>query len=272
MNNNSQFTFGDFVWFVGEVTNVNDPQEANRVKVRIKGYHSQDTNEMPDTHLQWAMVMTSPFSASTGGIGLTPHALVKGTQVIGFFLDSHSAQLPMVIGTFPAMNNGVPDVNELARGKSISKQLTSNSQWSEPSSVASPKYPHNKVLHTTSGHSIEIDDTPGKERLHVYHKSGSYVEFHTDGKVIQKMKNDAYLITEQNLYIYAKGNLNLVVDGNVTETIKGNKVSNITGNYIVNCQAYQIKTKASWTAVVGSSAYLKSSGTYTVKSSSIFLN
>lgn len=271
-HNNNQFSMGKFVWFTGVIVDINDPQKASRVKVRIHGYHNQDTNELPDDHLQWAMVMTSPFSASTNGIGLTPHGLIKDAHVIGFFLDGESSQLPMVIGSFPAMNNGVPDVNNLARGETIQKQLDTNSLFSEKSSGASPIYPYNKVLKTTSGHTIELDDTDSKERIHVYHKSGTFVEFHPDGSVVHKIKGESDLIVDKDLNIHIKGNTNILIDGNVQETINGDKTTNIKGKYIVNCQAYMMKTIATWTTSIGSSGYVKATGTYTVKSATIFLN
>ncbi|HET8688098.1 MAG TPA: hypothetical protein VFM18_15795, partial [Methanosarcina sp.] len=49
-----------------------------------------------------------------------------------------------------------------------------NVQWEEQLSPYNATYPNNKVYESPTGHVIEIDDTPNSERLHVYHKSGSY--------------------------------------------------------------------------------------------------
>jgi len=46
----------------------------------------------------------------------------------------------------------------------------------QPPSDYDTKYPYNLVHTTKSGHAIEIDDTPGHERVHIWHRSGSYEE------------------------------------------------------------------------------------------------
>lgn len=269
---NNQFSFGDFVWFIGVIEDVQDPLMAGRVKVRVHGYHSSDINELPTESLPWAMVALPTSGASTQGLGFSPHGLVKGASVFGFFTDGESAQLPMVMFSFHGMNKGTPDVDKLSRGEVVPKQMDNSGQWSEKASGASPQYPHNKVIRTTSGHIVEMDDTPGAERLHIYHKSGTYYEFHPDGTLVTKITGEGYTIVQKDLKVHVHGNLNLVVNGNVTETIDGNKTSNIKGNYKITCNAYSITTKGSWTNNIGSSGYIKCGGTLTEKASTIFLN
>ena len=38
------------------------------------------------------------------------------------------------------------------------------------------EYPYNLTYTTKSGHAIELDDTPGHERMHMWHRSGTYEE------------------------------------------------------------------------------------------------
>lgn len=270
--NNTKASFGDFTWFTGVVEDINDPLKAGRVKVRIYFYHEQDKNVIPTEQLPWAMTGLPVTGASTDGIGNTPHALIVGSHVIGFFVDGPNAQLPMVLFSFPGMSDGVPDVNRLARGEVLEKTLEDSGQWKEKASGAKPEYPNNKVIQTTSGHFIEIDDTPGKERLHILHKSGTFWEMHPDGTSVYHTKGENYQIVHKDMKIYVKGNVDMVVNGNVTETIKGNKTSNITGNYNITCKAYSITTKASWTAKVGSTGYFKCGSTFVQKGAKIFLN
>jgi hypothetical protein len=54
-------------------------------------------------------------------------------------------------------------------------------QLNQPPSPYAAVYPFNHVYESESGHLIEIDDTPTKERLHWYHRSGSFTEFHPKG-------------------------------------------------------------------------------------------
>lgn len=269
---NNQFSYGDYVWFVGVVEDVQDPEELGRVKVRINGYHSTDKNSVPTSALPWALVESSPFSANVKGVGITPHALIIGSVVKGHFLDGASAQMPIITGSYPSLTESEIDVNKLARGEVVKKTFENAGTWAEKQPNPAPKYPNNKVIETTSGHIIEIDDTQGKERLHVYHKSGTFVEFHTDGSYVSHVKGESHHIVHKDFKIYVKGNVHLNVDGNVTETIKGNKTSNITGNYKITCNSYLIETKASWTNKVGSSGMIKCGGTLTQKASKIFLN
>ena len=271
-NRNNEFSFGDFTWWTGIVEDVEDPLQAGRVKVRIFGYHSNDKNIISTAALPWAMIATSTMSASYQGIGIMPHMLVKGTHVGGFFVDGPSAQLPFVLFTYPGMGKNGADVDKLSRGEVVQKKMDSAGQWTEKASGAAPKYPHNKVIKTPSGHIIELDDTPGKERIHIVHKSGTYHEFHTDGTVVSSVKGDNYQVVQKGLFIHVHGNANIVVDGNVQETIKGNKTSNISGNYTVTCNSYSMKTKGSWSNNVGSSGLIKCGGSLTEKAGVIYLN
>lgn len=272
-NRNNAFSFGDFVWFTAIIEDVNDPEKLGRVKARIFGYHIPDKNELPTEKLPWAMIALPISGASTNGIGFTAHGLIKDAHVIGFFVDGKSAQLPMILFSFPGKTeDGIPDINKLARGETIKKTMDNAGNWSEKSSGAAPIYPHNKVIETTSGHIIEIDDTPGKERLHVYHKSGTYTEYHTDGTLVNSIKGTNYHIVIKDYDIHVHGNCNLNVDGNMVETIKGNKTSNISGSYTINCRSYNLKTQTTYNANIGSSAQFKASGQYTQKAAVIFLN
>ena len=56
--------------------------------------------------------------------------------------------------------------------------------FQEPISPYNAQYPYNHVHQSESGHAIEIDDTPGSERLHWYHRSGSYREMGPKGNIV----------------------------------------------------------------------------------------
>ncbi|RMG39978.1 MAG: hypothetical protein D6732_03520 [Methanobacteriota archaeon] len=156
-----------------------------------------------------------------------------------------------------------PDTNRLARNEKISQTIvdkkkksvdtnvsTSTGQtWNEPQTPYAAKYPFNHVKESESGHVIEIDDTPNAERLHTYHRSGTFEEIHPDGTKVEKVVKDNYEIVLGNDYvhikgtvnvtidgnanIYTKGNVTQKVDGNVTETVAGNVTRNVGGTYTV---------------------------------------
>ncbi len=74
----------------------------------------------------------------------------------------------------------------------------------EPPTPYNAKYPFNHVYESESGHYHETDDTPGAERLHDYHRSGSFKEYHTNGTVVNKIKNEKYEIVESNKFTHSK--------------------------------------------------------------------
>lgn len=106
-----QFVNGQFVWFTGVVEDRNDPLELNRVRVRCFGYHTHDKGKIKTENLPWATVMMPATGASTSGIGATPHALMQGSWVIGFFRDGGSAQDPLVIGSIASMSTTGANTN-----------------------------------------------------------------------------------------------------------------------------------------------------------------
>ena len=56
--------------------------------------------------------------------------------------------------------------------------------YSQGSSIErKPKYPFNHVYESESGHVIEIDDTPGYERINLYHRKGARFEIAQNGEV-----------------------------------------------------------------------------------------
>jgi len=91
--------------------------------------------------------------------------------------------------------------------------------WSEPQVPFAANYPYNHVRESESGHIEEWDDTPGRERLHKRHRSGTFEEIHPDGKKVTKVVSDNYSIVLGSEYIHIKdtksgdGNLNITVDG-----------------------------------------------------------
>jgi hypothetical protein len=55
-------------------------------------------------------------------------------------------------------------------------KTASGEEWQEPKPYYAAKYPYNHVHQSESGHIIEIDDTPGNERLHRFHRAGTFEE------------------------------------------------------------------------------------------------
>lgn len=76
----------------------------------------------------------------------------------------------------------------------------------------------------------EFDDTPNSERIHTFHKSGTYQEIDTFGNQVNKIIGDSFSITERNGYIYIDGTARITVGSDVKIVIAGNLDIEVDGN------------------------------------------
>jgi len=109
--------------------------------------------------------------------------------------------------------------------------------WSEPETKFDAKYPYNHVMVTDSVHVYEMDDTLNKERIHEYHRSGTFREIYPKGTMVTKVVRDNYEFVLGDEYINIRklneshgGNLFLNVEGDVYEFISGNVERQINGS------------------------------------------
>lgn len=154
-----------------------------------------------------------------------------------------------------------PDVNRIARGVDIQKthpliEMITNTvakniptagitkstllpgvdnqpgpTWDQPSPVAKSAYPFNHVTETESGHVIELDDTPGSERVRVIHRNGSMIDMQPSGDVVVKNIRNAYTLTVGDDNVYVAGNAAITVNGNVRLACTGDFIHNVQGDY-----------------------------------------
>jgi hypothetical protein len=102
------------------------------------------------------------------------------------------------------------------RWSTLEKDITvanGKPKWNEPEPAYNAKYPFNKVTETEAGHIVEMDDTPGGERIHMSHVVGTYVEIDKTGTMRRKVVGDNYEIIVRNNNVYIKGNCNVTVEG-----------------------------------------------------------
>lgn len=224
-----------FWWFVGIVENRDDPKKMGRVQVRIHNIHSDKKTILPTENIPWAVPLMPITSSSAGQVGTSPTGIQVGSSVFGFFMDGRSAQNPVIVGTFPGIpGNDMQKHDVPPEAREINK-ITKAVVGSEPATAYAARYPYNKVTRTERGHVVEVDDTPGKERLHVFHASGTYVEIASDGRLVIKGVGDRYDITVNNNDVYVGGNINLTVNGNITANVKGNVSATVGGSTTIKC-------------------------------------
>ena len=205
-------------------------------------------------------------------------------------------------GVYPTTKYvGKPDTNllaqELVSEHASNSVKTSTDSWSTASGSAeqpattqtSAKYPTNHVFETETGHYVEFDDTEGNERIHLYHKKGTFIEIDSAGNMIIKtvgnvtnivagnmdtyVKGNYSVSAGGNIDIYAGGNLTEKVDGNVKITVTGNVESAITGSLTeeVTMDVTQ-DYKVNLTTTIGALGSIKASAAMVVGGSSISFN
>lgn len=152
-------------------------------------------------------------------------------------------------GTYPTqIYANEAETNKLARGevvntviqvkeknRSLSNKIAGGS-FDEPPSFYKAVYPYNKVTETESGHIIEIDDSPNAERLHIYHKSGTFIEIDAFGNVNKKTKGSDYQFVEKNGYLSVKGNMNVSIGKGIRVFIGGDADLEIQGDTNITCR------------------------------------
>ena len=87
--------------------------------------------------------------------------------------------------------------------------------FSEPETPYNAEYPHNHVYESEAGHIREIDDTPGAERIHERHASGSGYEIGPDGSKVTRVKKDNYDLVYGQQYTHIRGNQSTTTNGGV---------------------------------------------------------
>lgn len=145
-----------------------------------------------------------------------------------------------------------PTTSRLARNENIDNTIvgakktktTKNipvaggSKFDEPATKYNSIYPYNRVMETESGHFIEIDDTPGAERIQIYHRSGTFDEIHPDGTKVTKVSGSdiEIVIGENKIYvngdysITSKNNINLKCGGNFNVEVGGSMNVDVINN------------------------------------------
>jgi len=109
----------------------------------------------------------------------------------------------------------------------------SGSTWSEPKTPWHAIYPYNHVHQTESGHVIEMDDTPQWERLHWYHRTGTFTEIHPTGIKVDKIVNNYYNIILGAKYTHIEASEYTTIDGSQELFVQGSKQDKIEGDYSV---------------------------------------
>jgi hypothetical protein len=107
--------------------------------------------------------------------------------------------------------------------------------WTEPESAANtdyqPVYPYNNATVSESGHKFEIDDTPGRERVRLSHRTGTFIEMHPNGDEVHKVFGDGYEITIKNKNVLIQGSCTVQIEGDCNMNVLKDMNVQVGGDY-----------------------------------------
>jgi muramidase (phage lysozyme) len=260
-------------FFIGVIENNIDERLEGRVQVRAFGLHGT-VQEVPTQDLPWAVLVHGsydpnapipPLNSWVFGffldgrdaqqpmiLGLIPTQMTEPIDPV----KNGWGVIPTTDGDVTAAGSrpedfGQPANSRLGRGEYIEEtyvpfveanrktgievpNIPGAEPWEEPGSAYGAQYPYNRVIQTAGGHSIELDDTPGAERIMIYHKSGSYIQVDSRGTTTNKATSDKFDLTETNSHVYIGGKSLVTIEGDSYVLVKGSKTEEILGDYVQN--------------------------------------
>ena len=254
-------------FFIGMVEGNNDETHEGRVRVRAFGVHGTN-EEIATTDLPWAMCAAGNYDPNNPPPSLgsyvygmfldgkmAQHPIILGLLPGMYNTESDPTKdgegvIPEKNGDLLARGYNPNDFNagggpdRLARGELLNEtyllQQAANrthdqkiadmdETWSEPPPAYAAKYPYNRVI-KSGRHSIELDDSPGAERIMIHHDSGAYIQIDSKGTVSEKAAADRYEINIGTKH-ESSGHSVVTVNGNAHVYVKGNKTEEIEGDY-----------------------------------------
>jgi len=166
---------------------------------------------------------------------------------------------------------GEADTNRLARNFEVRDTIVGDKRaqrlegirsadgtvFDEPETTYNASYPKNHVFESESGHVVEYDDTPGRQRFHQYASSGTFTEVDAIGNRTDKVQNNNYRITKSSLFEFIQNDMHLTIDGtlnikctnlnievedDVTEDIGRNRTTRIEGTEALDINGEVLET------------------------------
>jgi hypothetical protein len=254
-------------FFIGMVEGNVDETHEGRVRVRAFGVHGTNA-EIATTDLPWAMCAAGNYDPNNPPPALgsyvygmfldgrmAQHPIILGLLPGMYNTESDPTKdgegvIPEKNGDLLARGYNPNDFNagggpdRLARGELLNetyllqqaanrthdqKIADTDETWSEPPPAYAAKYPFNRVI-KSGRHSIELDDSPGAERIMIHHDSGAYIQIDSKGTVSEKAAADRYEINIGTKH-ESSGHSVVTINGNAHVYVKGNKTEEIEGDY-----------------------------------------
>ena len=157
-----------YTWWVGEVEDIEDPSQIGRVRVRILGWYTGNSegdaylSEVPRETLPWATCLLPCDQPQIKSAG-TSTELQVGAWVLGFFLDGEEAQLPCVLGAFRGFQQQESNAVTTLADPEIGKKLKTNTpqQQSLAGQEARDGNPFPKIPLTPASPMGKVEESRG---------------------------------------------------------------------------------------------------------------
>lgn len=217
--------------------------EVNAIKGQIENLKNLDPealarqlvqNQVGDVEAAVRAIKSLDFDSVMSSIQSIPMAIGQ----IGRLQDAitNAGNIGKIVTTIQGLSRSIPNLGSI---RALGTTVASMNGWLEPTTMAAPLYPLNKIMETEGGHLQEFDDTPGKERFHQYHPTGTFKEVHPDGSNVDKVVKDNYRVVMGDDYLHVEGKVQVnivgdatvVVNGDCTTQVSGNKTDIVNGNY-----------------------------------------
>ncbi len=181
-------------------------------------------------------------------------------------------------GLYPKTDyHGQSSLNKVARGEGVNELDARNGIPNVNTSASqrvTTQYPMASTNESVSGHIIEINDTPGGERILIKHNTGAGIDIRPDGTIVVNAKSNRVEIVDGDMRMAVEGdgnisyygNLNMNVSGDYNLTVGGDYNVNVNGNYILEVvQSFKTKVVGIMSEVVQKSKDVRILGqaTYT---------
>lgn len=195
--------------YEGVVTKVEDPKTLARVKVRVREI-------MGDKESAWARVL-SPYGGPSRGFLAIPEP-GDGVEVM---FEAGDSNRPVVMGGLWYAPGDKSSIPQAAREKETGGPTRGadaatgalGAVLTEPVDARAPTYPNNKVF-VSKNHTMEFDDTPGKERISLTHRKAKvYIDVYQDGTIVVGTPGKRYTVIGGDDAEHVKGKKDVVVDG-----------------------------------------------------------
>lgn len=254
-------------FFIGVVENNVDKSFEGKIQVRAFGIHGTHS-DISTKDLPWAICASGnydsnnpppPLNAFVYGMFLDGR-MAQHPLILGLIPGKYNEEMDPIKDGYgviaekdgdllggslaPRQFNAGGGPDKLASGERLmetyllamaanrvhdQKIANTDETWSEPPPAYAAKYPFNKII-KTSRHSIEIDDSPGAERIMIHHNAGSYIQIDAKGSVTERAEGDRYEVNIGTKH-ESSGHSVVTINGNAHVYVKGDKTEEIEGDY-----------------------------------------